>query len=284
MRRRKNRLASLHKRVSRAFTLFCLFSLSLIVAACQGVDKLAQDERFVSPDSLVPIFKANFHDYQRAVYDWIVKNRVNTTVFDRPDAEWNINAPFECGSRQSEQAALFVHGLGDSPFFMRDVALVLCEEGIYVRTVLLTGHGSKPGDLLNSSYNDWQHQVDFYVHQLKREFEKVWLGGFSTGANLVTTTAFKVDVEGLLLFSPAFKSRLSATWLSPYLTGGVPWPNVEPEDNPTRYNSIPMQGFSSYQGSVDAVTGALQTKPYSKPTFMVLAEGGGKKKGRWSRG
>ncbi|BBI59892.1 hypothetical protein HSBAA_11980 [Vreelandella sulfidaeris] len=47
--------------------------------------------------------------------------------------------------------------------------------------------------------------IAHHAKLLAAEVDELWLGGFSTGGNLVTSHAFSDDnVDGLLLFSPGF--------------------------------------------------------------------------------
>lgn len=244
----------------------CLASL-FFLSSCQQTP----EPRFTPSDSLLPVTIAPFSDYQRAVAKWLTEHRI-TTGFDK-SWEVSLNTPFECGVG-NRKGVLFIHGLGDSPYFFHDIASRLCTKGIWVRTLLLPGHGSKPGDMLNADYALWQRTADFHATQFAAEVDSLYLAGFSTGTNLAVVTASQLDaVDGLLLFSPAFKSKFAVSWLAPYITSVFRWPNVEPEDNPTRYNSIAMQGFAAYQDSVDAVQAAMQRYPVTIPSLLIVPEG-----------
>lgn len=247
-------------------------ALALLIAfgwlmGCQSV----QAPPFKATDSVLPTNVMPFTDYQSAVKAWLTDHRhpVKFGVSDEVD----LNTPFECGQRASK-GILLVHGLGDSPYFFRDISKPLCEQGFWVRTILLPGHGSQPGNMLNAEYRLWQNTVDIHVEAFSQQVATLYLGGFSTGANLVTVTASsREDIAGLLLFSPAMLPNFFVTRLAPWVTGLFPWPNVEPEDNPARYNSIAMQGFAAYQESVDAVQHVLTKHRWDVPYFAVLAEG-----------
>ena len=209
--------------------------------------------------------------YQQQVRDWLRAYRI--PVGDDPAWEIDLNAPFECGENVTQAGVLLVHGLGDSPYFFHDVAQDLCRQGLRVRTILLPGHGSRPGNMLRANFEDWQSTTAFHIDALADKVDTLLLGGFSTGANLVALSATqREDVAGLLLFSPAFDTHFSASWVAPYLTGIYPWPNIEKETNPTRYNSMPMQGFAAYQQTVAALKSALNERPINVPVFMVVAE------------
>lgn len=256
----------------KLFRLFCLVILVIagsvmLLSSCQQT----RDVRFSPSASLVPTTITPFSAYQQAVATWLSGHRQATG----PDKRWEvqINTPFECGVGNTK-GVLFIHGLGDSPYFFQDVAQRLCDQDVWVRAILLPGHGSKPGDMLNASYELWQQATNFHVDEFSREVDALYLAGFSTGTNLAVVAAGqRNDINGLLLFSPAFESRFAVTWLAPYLTGIFSWPNVEPEDNPTRYNSMAMQGFAAYQKSVDAVQASLQQQPVIVPALLVVPEG-----------
>lgn len=254
------------------FRLFCLLGLLVIgsvvlLSSCQTT----RDRQFTPSSSVVPTTITPFATYQLAVSRWLSEQRVNTGF----EKQWEVqlNTPFECGMGNSK-GVLFIHGLGDSPYFFHDIATSLCAHNVWVRTILLPGHGSKPGDMLNASYALWQQTTNFHVEAFSRDVDELYLAGFSTGTNLAVVAASeRNDIAGLLLFSPAFESDFAATALAPYLTGVFRWPNVEPEDNPTRYNSVAMQGFAAYQESVDAVQTALNKKPITIPSLLVIPAG-----------
>lgn len=169
-----------------------------------------------SPDPRASLYQsATYYDYIQKDFvtyveksrDWLKDNRTFITADD--EKELNMNAPYVLYPEQKgEKAVLLVHGLGDSPYTFSDVSKTLVKQGFVVQVLLLPGHGSKPEDLMLPTYQDWQHIVDHYAGLLKSRYENVWLGGFSTGANLVTIHALdKGNVEALLLFSPGFQSQ-----------------------------------------------------------------------------
>ena len=70
---------------------------------------------------------------------------------------------------------------------------------------------AKPGDMLNVSYQQWQTETNHHIRLFSEEVDNLYIGGFSTGANLTTIASFsmaeELDIKGLMHFSPAFKSR-----------------------------------------------------------------------------
>ena len=219
---------------------------------------------------------APYSQYLKQVEQFIRANR--TFVSQDRESEIAMNMPFECGTHVRDTGMLLVHGLGDSPYFFRDVAKSLCQAGIRVRTLLLPGHGTKPGDMLTVNYEQWQSETNFHIEVFSQKVDTLFIGGFSTGANLTTIASFyRDDIAGLVHFSPAFKSRFFVSRLAPYIDSLFPWPNVENEDNPSRYNSTAMPGFAAYQESVNRLQHLFNQRSESQrvlklPVLMVLAE------------
>lgn len=105
----------------------------------------------------------------------------------------------------------------------------------------------------------------------------MYLGGFSTGANLVTEYAYvNDDISGLALFSPAFKSSTGLDWMTPLVRWFRPWlfkPDGRiPLQNDVRYFMVPTNGFAQFYRSSLAIRRALGKRPYEKPVFMVVAQ------------
>lgn len=256
-----------HKIGYAAATVVVAATLLLSTTSCQS----DPSQSFVASSATFPRKVAPFPQYLTEVRDWIAAERVFISA--NQTQELAMNMPFECASEVTDKGVLLVHGLGDSPYFFRDVAQSLCDKGLRVRTILLPGHGTKPGDMLNVSYEMWQQETEFHLNLLAKEVDTLYAGGFSTGANLVTLAAAKRDdIAGLMLFSPAFKSRFFVSELAPYVDGLFPWPNVEQEDNPSRYNSTAMAGFAAYQESVNALQDVFDDTILQMPVIMVVAE------------
>lgn len=250
-----------------AAALVVAASTLLGVAGCHS----QPSARFTASSATFPSKVAPYSRYLSRIEAWLKSERI--FISENEAQELAMNMPFECASNVTDRGVLFVHGLGDSPYFFHDVVQSLCDQGIRVRTLLLPGHGTKPGDMLKVSYDSWQQETEFHLNLLAEEVDTLYAGGFSTGANLVTLAASgRDDVEGLLLFSPAFKSRFFVSKLAPYVDSLFPWPNVEKEDNPSRYNSTAMPGFAAYQESVNALQGYFETKQIDVPVIMVVAE------------
>lgn len=218
---------------------------------------------------------ASFAAYQADAAALVAQRRAFQT-HDRT-AEISFNAPQEWRpAGRPTGGILLVHGLGDSPFSFTDIGPALARQGFLVRSVLLPGHGTRPADLVDVSDADWHRVVMEQTDLLKRDAGKVYLGGFSTGANLVTARALADDeIAGLLLFSPGFKSDGGLEWVAPLIAPFVTWlrePDpARPQQNPVRYLNVPTNGFGQFHHTSADVRAALSARAYEKPTTIVMA-------------
>lgn len=222
-----------------------------------------------------------FADYQRATYAQLLAGRKFQT--DEPQSELTWNSPQEWRpdgfdtDKKPAKGILLVHGLGDSPWSFNDVAQQLAMQGFLVRTVLLPGHGTRPEDLLDVTVEQWRQVVQTQAAALQRDVQQVYLGGFSTGANLVLEYAYaSPDIAGLVLFSPGFRSSSSLDWLAPLVAWLRPWllsPDGRmPMQNSVRYVMTPTNGFAQFYRSSRAAQELLRLRPYEKPVFMVVSQ------------
>lgn len=245
-----------------------LLSIAFSLAGCISNPATSLNQSQDYYDYLQP----SFSEYLTVTEQWLAENR--SYVSDDHDKEVEMNMPFQLMPQyNTNKAVLLVHGLGDSPYSFSDIAPSLQRQGFHVEVLLLPGHGSKPRDLMLPTYDDWQTIVDHYAGLLKQQYEEVWLGGFSTGGNLVTVHALEQGgIDGLLLFSPGFQSQ------TPYLEKLAPVASIffdgytTDEDNPARYNSAPLNGAIAYTQSAAKLRELLKEYQVNIPTLVVLSE------------
>ena len=260
-----------HKHAMMKLTIISILAISSI--ALVGCSKEVIDPAYQKSDHLPNFKQASFNDYVEETQEWLLSHRVFMT--DDKQFEIDANSPAQyTPTNPNGQAVLLVHGLGDSPYSFHDVATHLADQGYLVRTVLLPGHGSKVGDLQLPTLQDWQEVVDYHTQLLKKDYDSVWLGGYSTGANLVTSQAINdSSIKGLMLFSPAFQPFSPAVKFAGVASHIMTWADQDPEDNPLRYNSLPMNGASVYYQTSEVVRDDLETGTYDKPVFIMMSEG-----------
>lgn len=209
----------------------------------------------------------SFDQYLAETKDWLSEHR--TFISDDHEKELTMNMPFERG----DKAVLLVHGLGDSPYSFSDLATTFSDQGFYVQVLLLPGHGSKPEDMYLTTYQDWQDIVDHYANLLKKDYQEVWLSGFSTGANLTAIhTLNNEDIDGLVFVSPGFES-LNPTLEKLSSVVSVFWDGIsKKENNFARYSSISMHGMAQYSDSAVAFRNTIANKEITVPTLIAISE------------
>lgn len=118
-----------------------------------------------------------------------------------------VNKPFHFKG-ESDVCVMLIHGWTSTPYEMRILGEELQAEGIAVDAPLLSGHGTRPQDLENVTWEQWVDDVDRAYKRLRRQYRRVYVGGMSMGGNLALHVAKKnPDVSGLILMSTPYKMR-----------------------------------------------------------------------------
>ena len=231
------------------------------------IDKLSNNPLYYN------YIQNNFQSYIDETEKWLINNRRFISVNHSKELE--INMPFHIGDKDhSKKAILLVHGLNDSPFTFHDIAKDLANKGFYVQALLLPGHGSKPEDLFLPNINDWEDIVYHYSNLLRSDYEEVWLGGFSTGANLITSHCLEYGgISGLLLFSPAFASRARLfEHLSTLIPKNIDLRDFNDQNNLAKYESAPLNGLIVYSESAIKVRKLLSRFEVTIPTVISISQ------------
>src|SRR5688572_13718977 len=120
--------------------------------------KASKKNKFLHPSGVNSSFhggNGSFRDYLQHMENVIKTGRLDLTS-ENTNKIVTANCPYEWRPEQkTKQGALLLHGLYDSCFSMKDVGHHLLSKNFLVRSVLLPGHGTVPGDLLNVDYREW---------------------------------------------------------------------------------------------------------------------------------
>lgn len=156
--------------------------------------------------------------------------------------EWLSDNPHHAKGRGL--AVVFMHGLTDNGFALRDlVPVVLPEVGI-IRSMVLPDHGSRPGDMLYSDYRQWQATLRFGVKSLVADgWQRIVIIGHSLGGMLAYSGWVECpEVVGLITIAGAiYMAREGLARQTGWLKYFRPWLNQTPEWNPACYQSLPLQ-------------------------------------------
>jgi esterase/lipase len=199
-----------------------------------------------------------FNGSRLAFAEYVARNRDMLRRAHAGAADWEKivdgNAPFElkpppgfpAGQQKTyRRGVLLTHGLSDSPYFMRHLAAFFQENGFRVMAILLPGHGTQPGDLLDVSWQEWAKTVAYGAYKLAEEVDEVYLAGYSTGATLSVYQSLRDNrVRGLFLFSPALKITRRAALanlhkLNSWLIPSARWVDIKPDLDIYKYESFP---------------------------------------------
>jgi len=100
-------------------------------------------------------------------------------------------------------AVLVVHGFGDTPQSVRELAHDLHARGFTVEVPLLPGHGRTLTEFGLARAHDWIGYVRDQVARLRRTYTHVSLVGLSMGAALCAIVAAeRDDISALVMLSP----------------------------------------------------------------------------------
>lgn len=196
----------------------------------------------------------------------IVTGNAPFELFPTGDFQKGRNKPYKRG-------ALLTHGLTDSPYHMRHLAAFFQRNGFRVMALLLPGHGTQPGDLIEVRWHEWAKAVAYGTDCLAAEADEVYLAGLSAGAALsVRQAEHDGRVRGLFLFSPAFEITRRARWanlhkLYSWLLPQAAWVNVMQDRDPYKYESFCKNGAAQMY----ALTQALPPGEVDIPVFAVAS-------------
>ncbi len=157
---------------------------------------------------------------------------------------------------------LMLHGLSDSPYSLRHLAGRYTAQGFVVVLPRLPGHGTAPSGLRQALWTDWLATAELGAREVRARIgagQPFHVVGYSNGAALALKYAMdRVDITGddglpapdrLVMVSPMIGiGRLAAFSRLMPLLGGIPyfeqsrWLDVQPEFNPFKYNSFPVNG------------------------------------------
>ncbi len=196
-------------------------------------------------------------------------------------------------NQPTEKAIILIHGLTDSPYFMKAIGECFYQWGFNVFIPLLDGHGLKnPKYLKDVTMEAWIKNVDFAIQQAKDKYkcQSISIGGLSTGGTLSVLKMFDSPNDitgGLFLFSAALDiagktGNLKEKLLRTYIVSEI-FAQVEDlldkdliGDNPYRYSRMDNDGakeLSKLIGQIDKHLKNLKKDDLiNKPIFVAHSE------------
>jgi esterase/lipase len=229
---------------------------------------------------------ADFSDYLRLIHAMVGMARTDANADDSPLVVAE-NTPAEslpsasaCKANADgryENGILLIHGFLDSPYSFRTLGNYFRSKCFVVKSILLPGHGTVPGDLLYVSYQDWVDIVDYGVNNLSKQVSHVYLLGYSLGGLLAVNEAVEhpEKISRMVLISPLFKMKFAYPQLiGPYdwLSRSIPrlqWVAQHADKAEARYESFPISPVYEMQKLMGRTQQKLTEKPINIPIFVM---------------
>ena len=197
----------------------------------------------------------------------------------------NWNRSFEFPAGRPAGGVLLLHGMSDSPYSLRALALTLKAHDYWVLGLRMPGHGTVPSELKHINWQDMAAAVQLGMTHLQSAVGPgpVHIVGYSTGAPLaINFTLDALEMEtlakpaSLVLISPAMglhSAAALAKWkhrLS-YLPGlgGLAWLSVLPEFDPYKYNSFATNAGEQVHSLTRSVAGRIAARADTDPSEIL---------------
>jgi esterase/lipase len=259
-------------------TLVLLAGLLLVLTACASTPVQFSP----GPATLEAGPVRDFDDYIDQTRQVVDQNLAGVQGFKREQqVAWNLpfrKAPADNCPAEGSTGVLLVHGLSDSPFVFRDLANRLASECIEVRTLLLQGHGTRPGDMVRTDADVWRAQVEAHFAALAGDVDHAWIGGFSLGGGLATDYALsgqQPQPTGLITLAPAWRLNglSNYLWLAPIADAFADFVEQEPELNPVKYESFAYNAGTQIARVLSRTQQRVESRDtIDLPLFLVATE------------
>ncbi len=109
--------------------------------------------------------------------------------------------PFLLPGQPNQPACLLIHGFTGAPKEMRWMGEYLNQQGFTCLGVRLTGHATRPEDMIRARYTDWIASVEDGYHLLRGLSQDIFLVGLSMGGVLSLLMSTRLDVRGAVAMS-----------------------------------------------------------------------------------
>lgn len=114
----------------------------------------------------------------------------------------------------SHIGCLLIHDFSSTPAELRVIGDALSDSGYTTKGILLAGHGTKPEDLLNITYEDWIESAQQGINQLKKNCPKIVVIGHSMGGLLALQMAARNKIDGVVTIAAALKPQNRKAYLA----------------------------------------------------------------------
>ena len=131
--------------------------------------------------------------------------------------------PFFLPGNPSKSACLLIHGFTGTPKEMRWLGEYLNGLGYPCLGIRLSGHATRPKDMVRSRWTDWTASVEDGYNLLRGVSDRIFLLGLSMGGVLSLLMSTRLDVRGVVAMStpydmpvryPAWELKIASLFVS----------------------------------------------------------------------
>ncbi len=261
--------------------------LFILLVACTGSSKKIPVSLSVRHQPSLQ--NSHFTTDKTIPFETYIQQTRNMMMAARTDSERFIeeNAPFELTpqpdcppgvTKKYRRGILLTHGLKGTPYSMRSLGQFFHENCFKVMAILLPGHATRPGDLLDVTWEEWAKAEAFGTDALSAEVDEVYLSGFSAGGTLsIYQSLIDERVKGLFLFAPAIRiSSLAMLAIFPkVISWAMPrakWAELMLDEDHFQYESLPFNAISQMYFLTKKLQSSLTKQAVTIPIFMAISE------------
>lgn len=208
-----------------------------------------------------------------------VKTKKRISIVDANSPfEWRPSEQYKSASGKYKKGILLIHGLLSSPFATRDIGNYFYKKGYLVRSILLPGHGTVPGDLLEVEREAWYAAAEYGYRKITEQAEDISVMGISIGGTLAATLAYKHNsIEALYLITPSIKLRSKYVFIANLfrqlskLHTPSAWYSLADDHDYAKYESFPYNLAYQANGVTKDFAKLREKRRLEIPIFMALA-------------
>ena len=156
--------------------------------------------------------------------------------------------PFFFSGKPDQPGCLLVHGFTGTPKELRWMGEYLSEQGFPSLGVRLTGHATRPEEMVRSRYTDWMASVEDGYHFLRGVSDRVYLLGLSMGGCLSLLLSTKLDVAGVVAMSTPYRMPKNyPTWAMKLVSKILPYqPKIKADGGQSWFDKVAYKEHISY--------------------------------------
>jgi len=148
---------------------------------------------------------------------------------------------------------LVLHGFTGSPKSVTPWGRAMAEQGWTVSVPLLPGHGTRWQDMNLTTWQDWYHEAERALRDLRSTCDTVFVMGLSMGGSLTLRLAEQHGdaIRGIALVNPAVHTERIDRFLLPVLQHvisgfpGISNDIAKPDQDEGAYDRIPLKAAHS---------------------------------------